>query len=167
MEFMIKNVKTIFVLLFVTSILSLSFIDKDMSSIGLNIGDKAPNIRLNLDEQVIDLRQMEGSMVLISFWASFDASSRLTNANLYHAIQGMDNIKMVSVSFDDYQSIFEDAINKDLISSDNCFMKRFDRSTKEYRTYQVENGFKNYLLNENGTIIAKDLNSEELKKYLN
>ena len=167
MEFMIKNVKTIFVLLFVTSILSLSFIGKDKNSIGLNIGDKAPNIRLHLDEQVIDLRQMEGKMVFISFWASFDASSRLRNANLYHALKGVDHIKMVSVSFDDYQSIFEDATQKDLISSDYCLMNRFNRSSNVYETYLIGKGFKNYLLDERGTIIAKDLNPEDLKMYLN
>ena len=82
-------------------------------------------------------------------------------------LEGYVNGFLTSASLCTNFEYFEDAINKDLISSDNCLMKRFDRSTKEYRTYQVENGFKNYLLNENGTIIAKDINSEELKKYLN
>lgn len=162
-----KNVKAIFVLLFLTSILSLSFIGKDMNLIGLNIGDKAPNINLNIDDKELDLRQLEGSMVLISFWASYDAASRLRNANMFHYLKGNNNIKMVSVSFDDYQSIFEDAVQKDMIISDNCLMYRLDRSTKVYDTYNMRKGFRNYLLDEHGTIIAKDIDPNDLKDYLN
>ena len=164
---MIKNVKRIFVVLIISSLISFSFVGKNTLTEGLTIGDKAPTFTICGEKQLIDLKDLRGKYVLLSFWASYDALSRMQNATLNHAVAQADNVEMVSVSFDEYKSIFNETIKKDQISTSNCFVKVAGVSSDLYQTYRLKRGFKNFLLDENGVIVAKDITVSELSSYLN
>lgn len=164
---MIKNVKWIFVVLIISSLISFSFVGKNTLTEGLTIGDKAPTFTICGEKQLIDLKDLRGKYVLLSFWASYDALSRMQNATLNHAVAQADNVEMVSVSFDEYKSIFNETIKKDQISTSNCFVKLAGVSSDLYQTYRLKRGFKNFLLDENGVIVAKDVTVSELSSYLN
>ena len=51
---MIKNVKWIFVVLIISSLISFSFVGKDTPTEGLTIGDKAPTFTICGEKQLID-----------------------------------------------------------------------------------------------------------------
>ena len=150
---MIKNVKWIFVVLIISSLISFSFVGKNTPTEGLTIGDKAPTFTICGEKQLIDLKDLRGKYVLLSFWASYDALSRMQNATLN--------------SFDEYKSIFNETIKKDQISTSNCFVELAGVSSDLYQTYRLKRGFKNFLLDENGVIVAKDITVSELSSYLN
>ena len=176
---MIKNVKWIFVVLIISSLISFSFVGKNTPTEGLTIGDKAPTFTICGEKQLIDLKDLRGKYVLLSFWASYDALSRMQNATLNHAVAQADaslsnalrstsqDVEMVSVSFDEYKSIFNETIKKDQISTSNCFVELAGVSSDLYQTYRLKRGFKNFLLDENGVIVAKDVTVSELSSYLN
>ena len=164
---MIKNVKWIFVVLIISSLISFSFVGKNTLTEGLTIGDKAPTFTICGEKQLIDLKDLRGKYVLLSFWASYDALSRMQNATLNHTVAQADNVEMVSVSFDEYKSIFNETIKKDQISTSNCFVELAGVSSDLYQTYRLKRGFKNFLLDENGVIVAKDVTVSELSSYLN
>lgn len=164
---MIKNVSDFFVVFFIVSFISLSFVGKDTPTEGLTIGDKAPEFKICGEKQLIELKDLKGKYVLLSFWASYDANSRMRNATLSHVANQMANVEMVSVSFDDYKSIFNETVKKDRISITNCFVDLNGEDSEIYRTYRLHKGFKNYLLNEEGVIIAKDITAKQLSSYLN
>lgn len=164
---MIKNVSGIFVVLTIISFISFSFVGKDTPTEGLNIGDRAPEFTICGEKQLVDLKDLRGKYVLLSFWASYDAPSRLQNATLNHAAKKAGNVEMVSVSFDDYKSIFTESIKKDQISTTNCFVEVKGENSEIYKSYRLNRGFKNYLLDENGVIIAKNINAKQLSSYLN
>ena len=164
---MIKNVSGIFVVLIMISFISFSFVGKDTPTEGLSIGDKAPEFNICGEKQLINLKDLRGKNVLLSFWASYDAASRMQNATLNHAISKADNVEMVSVSFDEYKSIFNETIKQDQISTSKCFVELKGQKSNLYKTYRLQRGFKNYLLDENGVIIAKDVKASDLSSYLN
>ncbi|MEG2514788.1 MAG: thioredoxin-like domain-containing protein [Bacteroidaceae bacterium] len=161
-------VKWIFVVLIISSLTS--FIEKDKSTVGLNVGEVAPDfmIKTALGEQTLSLNKLKGKYVLLSFWASYDAQSRLQNASLSNMlVPAATNVKMVSVSFDSYQSIFSETIKKDKIVTPTCFVETAGESSELFKTYRLNRGFKNYLLDEQGVIIAKNISATELSSYLN
>ena len=164
---MIKNVSGVFVVLVMVSFFFLSFVGKDTPTEGLTIGDRAPEFKICGEKQLVDLKDLRGKYGLLSFWASYDANSRMQNASLSHAISKVGNVEMVSVSFDDYKSIFNETIKKDQISIANCFVELDGENSELYQTYRLNKGFKNYLLDENGIIIAKNINAKQLSSYLN
>ena len=164
---MIKNVNGLFVALIAISFIFISFVGKDTPTEGLTIGDKAPEFKICGERELVDLKDLRGKYVLLSFWASYDANSRMRNATLNHATHQTSNVEMVSVSFDEYKSIFYETIKKDGIVTDNCFVELEGEKSDIYKTYRLHKGFKNYLLDENGVIIAKDISASQLASYLN
>ena len=162
-----RYVKWLFVVLLFSSLTS--FVEKDKPTIGLSVGDLAPDIsiRTNLDGQQVNLRQLKGGYVLLNFWASYDAQSRMQNISLSNALRvsGKD-VKLVSISFDEYQSVFDETIRKDRISSPTCFVETDGEASSLFKTYRLNRGFKNYLLDSNGIIVAKDIPASELSSYL-
>ena len=164
---MTKNVRWIFVALLTVSFIFYSFVDKDTSTEGLTIGDKAPTFKICGEGQNVDLKKLKGKYVLLSFWASYDANSRMQNAALSNAVSKNNKVEMVSISFDSYQSVFKEAIRIDRIATKNCFVELDAENSGIYQTYRLHKGFKNYLLDENGIIIGKDINVKELSSYLN
>mgnify|MGYP001511980262 CR=1 FL=1 len=81
--------------------------------------------------------------------------------------QNPNHVKMVSVSFDEYQSIFEETIRKDQIVTPTCFVETKGEYSGLFKKYRLGRGFTNYLLDDNGVIIAKNISAAELSAYLN
>lgn len=163
-----KHVKWIFVVLLISSLTS--FVTKDRPTGGLNPGDVAPGfkVKTTYDGQTIDLDKMRGKYVLLSFWASYDARSRMLNVNLSNVLQSAscNNVEMVSVSFDEYRSIFTETVRKDRIVAPACFVETKGEKSRLFKKYNLNRGFTNYLLDDNGVIIAKNISATELSDYL-
>ena len=164
-----RHVKWIFVVLLISSLTS--FVEKDKPTGGLNVGDVAPDYRIETTSDVqhnLDLTDLKGKYVLLSFWASYDAQSRMQNASLSNALRSTSqDVEMVSVSFDEYQSVFKETIRKDQIVTPTCFVETKGESSGLFKKYRLNRGFTNYLLDGNGVIIAKNISAAELSAYAN
>ena len=166
-----RHVKWIFVVLLISSLTS--FVEKDKPTGGLNVGDIAPDFKIqsmSAGQPLAELSDMKGKYVLLSFWASYDAHSRMQNASLSNVLRSAsrnENVEMVSVSFDEYQSIFKETVRKDQIVTPTCFVETKGESSGLFKKYRLGRGFTNYLLDENGVIIAKNISAAELSAYLN
>ena len=165
-----RHVKWIFVVLLISSLTS--FVEKDKPTGGLNVGDIAPDFKIktmSTEQQPIqNLSKMKGKYVLLSFWASYDAQSRMQNASLSNALRSTSqDVEMVSVSFDEYQSVFKETIRKDQIVTPTCFVETKGESSGLFKKYRLNRGFTNYLLDGNGVIIAKNISAAELSAYAN
>ena len=166
-----KYVKWIFFVLLIGSLTS--FVEKDKPTGGLNVGDIAPDFKIqsmSAGQPLAELSDMKGKYVLLSFWASYDAHSRMQNASLSNVLRSAsrnENVEMVSVSFDEYQSIFKETVRKDQIVTPTCFVETKGESSGLFKKYRLGRGFTNYLLDENGVIIAKNISAAELSAYLN
>ncbi|NDW11537.1 hypothetical protein D0T50_01380 [Bacteroides sp. 214] len=156
-----KHVKWIFAVILICSLTS--FVAKDKPTGGLGVGHIAPDFKIETASGVVSLKSMKGQYVLISFWASYDAQSRMQNASLNNALPvGSQQIRMVSVSFDTYQSIFDETVRKDQIETSDCFVDTRGEKSGLFKKYALNRGFTNYLLDENGVIIAKNISAKEL-----
>ena len=166
-----KYVKWIFVVLLVSSLTS--FVEKDKPTGGLNVGDIAPDFKIetmSAEQPSAELSGMKGKYVPLSFWASYDAQSRMQNASFSNALRSdpfNNNVEMVSVSFDEYPSIFKETIRKDQIVTPTCFVETKGEYSGLFKRYRLNRGFTNYLLDGNGVIIAKNISAAELSAYLN
>ena len=165
---MIKNVKPIFVVLVFSSLISFSFNERSTSTEKLALGDKAPELVLGDNNlQSLNLQNPSGDYTLLSFWASYDAEARLNNARFNQVLQHSARVKMVSISFDSYQSVYQAAIKQDGMNSSNCYWEMEGENSPLFKSYDLEGGFKNYLLDKDGVIVAKNLTADELVSYLN
>lgn len=167
-------VKWFFVVLLISSLTS--FIEKDKPVNGLSVGEYAPDFvmkdALSQDNDLAQKRlsELHGNYVLVNFWASYDALSRIRNIELSRALELADaqrQIEFVSVSFDDYESIFRETVRRDRIVGTGCFVDTSGSKSEIFKDYELKKGLTNYLLDENGMIIAKNISVAELSAYLN
>ena len=134
------------------------------------MGDIAPDILVPSmsDGQQKEYTASKGKYLLLSFWASYDAQSRMLNASLSNVLResAHDNVEMVSVSFDTYRSVFEETVRKDQIVTPACFVETAGEDSELYKDFRLNRGFANYLLDDAGVIVAKNISAAELSAYL-
>ena len=117
---MVKNVKWFFVVLAISSLISLSFDKKKTLTDELPVGKLAPEVVLCNETKPLNLQSAQGKYTLLSFWASYDAASRVKNAKLNHLAGNDARIKIISISFDRYESVYRAAIEQDGNDAGNC-----------------------------------------------
>ena len=164
-----KFLKYVFVGFFL--LLFISFTDEKtaLSSEGLWEGNKAPDFSINDLSEKLNLSNYKGRFVLVNFWAAYDARSRENNVILWNEVKKINkkNVAMVSVSFDEFESVFKETVKIDGIDPKTQFFDEKGEDSELYKKYQLQKGFTSYLLDKSGKIIAKGVTSEDLKRLLN
>lgn len=128
-------------------------------------GEMIPNIVLtDLDGNEHRLHDYKGKKVVVNFWASYDARSRAANVRLHNILKAMDaDAVFLSVSFDENRSVVERTMALDNMEAVSLFCETNGNSSMLYKELNLEKGFRNYLIGENGEIAAMNVNPKDLK----
>lgn len=132
-------------------------------------GTEAPEIALpNPEGDTVELSSLRGNYVLLDFWASWCKPCRVENPNLVEAYNKFSNngFEIYQVSLDRERSAWLDAIEKDNLDWYHVSDLKFWNSSAA-QTYNIQSIPANFLLNEKGEIVAKDLRGDALQDKLN
>ena len=173
-----KNMRTkVVTIMMIIGLSFLSFINgtPDPQS-GLQIGNKAPRICAYLiDGTPIDLDSLKGKMILIDFWASYDANSRIENIqkkNIFNKYEescfiNADGLIVVSISLDRFKTPLKMTIESDELYSFKHLCDYYGQESDLAMTYKVENNnFPNFLIDGEGRIVASDVSLDEIDSTL-
>ena len=131
---------------------------------GVNPGDLA---FLGNDAKASFHNQL-GRYTLLNFWAAYDAESRARNVQLANEVNkfGPDKIAMCSISMDEKESIFTETVKIDKLDLSTQFHEGLGKESELYKKYDLRKGFKNFLINDEGVIIAANVTPEKLTEIL-
>jgi thiol-disulfide isomerase/thioredoxin len=175
-----KYTATIFIILLLTlTSFTTSYITTGLYQsppvVGLNLGNQAPEISLkNPAGQVIKLSSLRGKMVLIDFWASWCGPCRHENPTVVKAYHDFKDKKfkagegftVYSVSLDARQDAWEKAIQQDGLVWENHVSDLQGWSNEAAAHYAVNGIPANFLINEKGIIVNKNLRGADLLNAL-
>ena len=142
---------------------------------GLEIGNKAPEIKLLSPQgEVIALSSLKGKMVLIDFWASWCGPCRRENPSVVQAYQSFKdkNFKnakgftIYSVSLDKSKDKWIAAIDEDKLSWTYHVSDLLGWNSKAAQVYGVRGIPDNFLIDGDGIIVAKRLRGPYLEAAL-
>ncbi|WP_319499611.1 TlpA disulfide reductase family protein [uncultured Draconibacterium sp.] len=139
----------------------------DMKKFIQEQGDNSPDIVLpNPDGDEVALSSLRGKVVLLQFWAAVDRGSRIQNPVLVEAYKKYKRkgFEIYQVSVDVNRAEWVDAIDQDKLTWIN--VGDMAGSKMAAAVYNVQSVPFNYLLNEEGEIVAKNLKGPALDKAL-
>ncbi len=112
----------------------------------------------DINGKSVKLSSLNGKMILLSFWASWDQKSRKENQNLVKVYKKYKSkgFEVYQVSLDKSKILWEQAIEEDKLPWINVSDLQY---TKSYPAslYNVQQLPANYLISKDGEIIGKDL----------
>lgn len=123
--------------------------------------------QMNTQGKNIKLSQIKGKYTLLEFWASWCGPCREENPSLVKTYNQFKDkgFAILGVSADDNKENWLAAVKDDQLNWENVSDLKGDRN-KAALIYGISAYPTNYLIDEKGTIIAKNLRGEALKKKL-
>lgn len=143
----------------------LDLINKPAAPAGVAVGAMAPDFSApDPNGKMVSLKQCMGKVTLIDFWASWCNPCRAENPNnvaMYNEFHAK-GLNIIGVSLDKDAAKWKEAIAKDKLTWPQISnLKYWDEPIRV--TYGVESIPATFLLDANGTVVAKDLTGAALK----
>ncbi|MCF6348123.1 MAG: AhpC/TSA family protein [Flavobacteriaceae bacterium] len=134
----------------------------------LEVGDNLYDFSLpGVNNKLIDTKNFRGKVLLIEFWAYWCVPCRKITPELLEVYDEFrnSNFEILGVSLDHDKQKWKQAILKDKITWGNVVaIEAFESKVAiDYGIYSLPN---NYLLDKNGTIVAKNISVDDLRGFL-
>lgn len=152
--------KTMFIIAIFAATLIL-FTASSTSAIDGRTGHSAPRFRLTTNHnEPFELEALQGRWVLLSFWASTDARSRI-NARYYSLIESNLNDKIgerqfchVAVNLDSNERLYREIARHDKIDAKTQCFADGNRANSLIQQYHLDKGMNTFLIDPQGYVAA-------------
>lgn len=153
------------------SILLILFTAAGMRTYDAVNGAQAPVFRVERPDTVVSLDAMKGDWVLLQFWSSADAPSRIA-AREYEVLDTLLSagntatgvqFRRLSVNLDRSVRLFREIMRRDGLKEESQFFADGDRSRQLNDAYHLDTkGMNAYLIDPEGKIVAENPSVEFL-----
>lgn len=119
------------------------------------------------DSCLLEMSEMKGKNVLLTFWSSDDATSRLSNMYYSSLARKHEDMVHVGVNFDSSPQLFREILRRDNLAGDSLqFHVSGDDAAKMINRYGLQHGFQSYMLDPSGKVIARNPSLENVDRLL-
>lgn len=136
--------------------------------IGYGEGNIAPTFALQDDSDSVSLGNLRGRHVLLTFWSSADAKSRINNKMYNTYLQRNPKIPLtwLSINYDRNEALFREIAKLDNIQFGRHIYDRLGKESDIYGQFHLNNGYKSILIDPSGKIVAVNPGTQRLQEIL-
>lgn len=129
-------------------------------------GEIAPDFTVARNDTAFSLHDLHGKYVLVDFWSSADANSRI-KSNEYNKLTLPENcnIRRLSVNFDRSRELFNEIVTRDHLDPSEQYFAGDGDAEQLAHDYAVGRAYNSYLINPDGEIIAVNPDNKYLTGY--
>ena len=132
-------------------------------------GYTAPELEMLANDSMnISLDNLRGKYVLVNFWDSSNAVSRIAAGEydrFLHANHG-NSFSLLSVNTDKNPDLFREIVQKDNLDTSTQFHITDAKAKNLSENYRLDSGFSSYLIDPQGKIVAVNPSVSVLENYL-
>lgn len=131
---------------------------------GTRPGDFAPRFEVENPDAKVDLGQLRGQYVLLTFWSSADAPSRIAAGKYSAWINGNENanLRHISVNFDEEPMLFAEIAKRDGLDMTSQYHVAGAQAESIASEYGLDQGFGSMLIAPDGRISKVNPSLSEL-----
>lgn len=131
-----------------------------------SVGNKAPLFKVENEFGSSELQGMKGKYVIVNFWSSNDAKSRIENAMLDKSIANLqsEKLSLVSINLDEDKTLYSQIVKTDKLESRRQYSALDATVGNLFADYHLENGNNVFLINPDGMIEAINPSVSQLTK---
>lgn len=130
---------------------------------GVKRGNVAPNIIVGNYEGNVELQKLKGNYVLLSFWNSVDAESRIANMQYDRAVRELNGVSYVAINFDSSFGVYKEILKNDALDIKSQYYGWSNGGERLFNSYELSRGMKAFLLDKSGKIIAENPSPKEIE----
>ncbi|MDE5720869.1 MAG: thioredoxin family protein [Paramuribaculum sp.] len=129
-------------------------------------GYNAPSMTIENSDTTLSLAELKGRYVIVTFWSSADADSRLRAHRYDEAAKLLpqERFCFLSVNFDRSERLFREIVRRDNLSAENHIHVDGSQANRIIHDYRLTEGFKSLLIDPKGRIVAMNPSIETLTK---
>ncbi len=120
------------------------------------IGYQAPNLTVKDNLGSLELQKFRGQTVVVTFWSSTDARSRMANIDYDRQAAAGKQFTHISVNMDPSRGVYDQIITLDGVNMDTQFHCSALEQLTLTKTWRLTDGFHSFLIDREGKIIAVD-----------
>lgn len=132
-------------------------------------GKLAPSIELINDSDTLSLSSLRGNNVVLCFWSSEDAQSRINLHRLNALAQGENQFRLLAVNLDRSEGLFREIIGRDGFSNEMQFHLQGSKASAAIEAFRLRNADgklapKTFLIDPMGKITTVNPGKKEILK---
>lgn len=131
-------------------------------------GELAPEIILESNNDKLELSNYRGENVLLTFWSSSDAKSRV-ECNKYDSWMKANEttqLRHIAINFDEQPALFEEIIRRDNFDATSQFHAQGKKAQQIMEAYNLNDCYGSVLIGPDGHIIDFNPSSTTLAQLL-
>lgn len=129
-------------------------------------GYKAPAIAMSNDTTDTVLDNYQGEYLLLTFWSSSDAGSRIRCNEYTRAANHTKGLSHIGVNFDSSKSLFDEIVRRDNLTTGEQYHVEGNQAANIMESYHLDRGLHTFLINPKGIIVAVDPETTTLNNLL-
>ena len=130
------------------------------------IGYTAPGFSVENDGSKVELQKLRGAFVLVAFWSSTDAESRIATIAYDRLAHNHAEMEFVAVNFDPSAAVYDEIVRIDNLAAESQFRDAEGSASSIYKAYRLEDGYCSMLISPEGKIVAVNPSAETIESYI-